>query len=112
MAPPKAAAAPEAPTRKRKKFPLRHDGRWPWHRRQGGQRSGDESEPSTKPERQSRNAGISEEGMKRIIAATKKRWAAVKAAKAQQQKAAAKKTAKKKAVKKAAAAPAVAQAAG
>jgi len=45
---------------------------------------------------------ISKEGMERIIAATKKRWAAVKAAKAQQEKAAAKKTvAKKKAAKKA-----------
>ena len=39
---------------------------------------------------------ISKEGMERIIAATKKRWAAVRAAKAQQEKAAAKKTAAKK----------------
>ena len=56
---------------------------------------------------------MSKEGLARIVAATKKRWAAVRAAKAQQEKAAAKKTAKKKAVKKtAAAAPAVAQVAG
>jgi len=45
------------------------------------------------------------------VAATKKRWAAVKAAKAQQEKAATKKPAKKTATKKAAKAstPAVAQ---
>jgi hypothetical protein len=44
---------------------------------------------------------MSKEGLARIVAATKKRWAAVRAAKAQQQKAAAKKTAKRKTVKKA-----------
>lgn len=39
---------------------------------------------------------ISKQGMQRIIAATKNRWAAVRAARAQQEKAAAKKTAAKK----------------
>jgi hypothetical protein len=55
---------------------------------------------------------ISKEGLARIVAATKKRWAAVRVAKAQQQKAAAKKSATKKAKKAAVTAPAVAQAAG
>ena len=65
---------------------------------------------ASKPKRK-----ISKEGLARIVAATKKRWAAVRAAKAQQQKAAAKKPAKKKAVKRTAnkaAAPVVAHAAG
>jgi hypothetical protein len=46
---------------------------------------------------------LSAAGRKRIIAATKKRWAAVRAAKAQQEKAAAKKTATKKTAKRTAA---------
>src|ERR1017187_6307791 len=94
------AATPEAPTRKRKKFSaaarrkMAQSQKLRWARIRG------EAEPAT-PEPPKRR--ISEEGMKRIMAATKKRWRLAKAAKAQQEKAAAKKTATKKAtVKKAA----------
>jgi hypothetical protein len=63
-----------------------------------------ESEPSTTPEPSKPKRRISEEGMKRIIAATKKRWRLQKAQAAKAQRAA-KKAAparKKAAVKKAA----------
>ena len=63
--------------------------------------------PSVEPEQPKAKRRISEEGMKRIIAATKKRWRLAKAAKAQA--AAAKKpasVAKRTAVKKAVKAPA------
>jgi hypothetical protein len=59
-----------------------------------------DAEPSAPKETPKPKRRISKEGMARIVAATKKRWAAVRAAKAQQQKAAAKKTAKNKAAKR------------
>jgi hypothetical protein len=59
------------------------------------------AEPPAPKEAPKPKRRMSKEGLARIVAATKKRWAAVRAAKAQQQKAAAKKTAKRKTVKKA-----------
>jgi len=72
--------------------------------------AGDTPEAAT-PEAPKPKRRLSAAGRRRIIEATKKRWAAVRAAKAQQEKAATKKTARKTPVKKAAAAGAVAQAA-
>jgi hypothetical protein len=99
------AATPEPPKPKRKNFSaasrrkmaMAQQARWAKIRK--------ESEPLTpaKPEARKPKRQISEEGMKRIIAATKKRWRLAKAAKAQP--ATAKKAAtamKKVAVKKAA----------
>ena len=109
------AAIPEAPTRKRKKFSaaarkrMREAQQRRWAEIRG------ESEPPlpaapklTKPKRQ-----ISKEGLARIVAATKKRWALQReeAAKAQRAAKRAAPTRKKAAVKKAAkkTAPAAAQ---
>jgi hypothetical protein len=58
-----------------------------------------DSEPPAPAEAPQAKRKMSKEGLARIIAATKKRWAAVRAAKAQQEKAAAKKPAKKTATK-------------
>ena len=98
---PEAAAAPEAPTRKRwvsaaarRRMAIAQKKRWAAIK--GG------TEPSATKETPKPKRKISKEGLARIVAATKKRWAAVRAAKAQQQKAAPKKTAKRKTVKKAA----------
>jgi len=95
---PAIAAAPEAPTRKRKvpaaarrRMALAQKARWAKVRGEA------EATPKSAPKPKRR---ISKEGMARIVAATKKRWAAVRAAKAQQEKAAAKKTATRKTPKK------------
>jgi hypothetical protein len=66
------------------------------------------AEPPAPKEAPKPKRRISKEGLARIVAATKKRWAAVRAAKAQQEKAARKKVAvkKPKAAKKTAPAPA------
>ena len=107
------AAAPEAPTRKRKiSAAARRRMATAQKKRWAAIKGVADAEPSAPKETPKPKRRISKEGMARIVAATKKRWAAVRAAKAQQQKDAATKTAKKKAVKKPAASPAVAQAAG
>jgi len=94
--PAESAATPEAPARKRKISAAARRGqqaRWAKIRREPEPTMPATAEPA-KPKRR-----ISEEGMKRIIAATKKRWRLAKAAKAQP--ATAKKTlAKRVAVKK------------
>jgi hypothetical protein len=122
--PARAAATPEAPTPKRKKFSAAARR----HMKEAQQRrwaaiKGTSEPPSrgtSKPIRPKRR--ISEEGMKRIIAATKKRWRLARAAKAQpgsatktaRKRAAVKNAAKKVARKKTvpAAAQAVSQTAG
>ena len=96
------AAAPEAAPRKHKKFSAATRQKMALAQKARWAKASGESEPpqpaaaskSAQPKRR-----ISKEGMARIIAATKKRWAAVRAAKAQQEKAAAKKTVAKKAAK-------------
>ncbi|MGO9262926.1 MAG: hypothetical protein ACLQU1_42600 [Bryobacteraceae bacterium] len=96
------AATAELPARKRKKFSaatrkrMKEAQRLRWARIRG------ESEPSAPAKAPKAKRRISAEGMKRIIAATKKRWAAARAAKAQPEKAARKKPAVKKAAVKAA----------
>jgi hypothetical protein len=97
------AATPEAPTRKRKKFSAAARKRMKEAQQRRWAKIRGESEPpapatpkAPKPKRR-----ISKEGMARIIAATKERWARVRAGKAQQQKAAKKTARTKAAVKKA-----------
>jgi hypothetical protein len=68
----------------------------------GGQRRGRVASAKESVQAQTEALGRRQKSGKAIIAATKKRWAAVRAAKAQQQKAASKKTTKKTAMKKAA----------
>ena len=108
------AAAPEATSRKRKKFSaaarrkMAQSQKLRWAKIRG------ESEPSAPatPEASKPKRRISEEGMKRIIAATKKRWRLQKAKSATAKKAVTRKaTAKKAAVKAAKSATAPAQAA-
>jgi len=105
------AATSEVPATKRKKFSAAARRKMALAQKARWAKIKGESEPAPEKAPKSKRK-ISKEGLARIVAATKKRWTAVRAAKAQQQKTAAKKTAKKKAVKKPAAAPAVAQAAG
>jgi hypothetical protein len=77
------APMPEASTRKRKKFSaairrkMAQSQKLRWARIRG------ESEPPAPAKAPEAKRRISEEGMKRIIAATKKRWRIAKAAKAQ-----------------------------
>jgi ribonuclease E len=108
------AATPEATSRKRKKFSaaarrkMAQSQKLRWAKIRG------ESEPSAPatPEAPKPKRRISEEGMKRIIAATKKRWRLQKAKSATAKKAVTRKaTAKKAAVKAAKSATAPAQAA-
>src|ERR1017187_815160 len=96
------AAAPEATSRKRKKFSaaarrkMAQSQKLRWAKIRG------ESEPSAPatPEAPKPKRRISEEGIKRIIAATKKRWRLQKAKSATAKKAVTRKaTAKKAAVK-------------
>ena len=113
--PAESAAAPETPTRKRRKMSAAGRKAIAEAQRKRWAEAKKATEPApqeaAKPKRR-----ISKEGMARIIAATKKRWRLQKAAaKAAARKAAParKKTAvKKRAQKTAAAAPAVAQTAG
>jgi hypothetical protein len=95
---PEAAATPEAPTGKRKKFSAASRRKMALAQKARWAKVRGESEAAQKEAPKSKRK-ISKEGLARIVAATKKRWAAVRAAKAQQDKATAKKTAKKKAAK-------------
>ena len=94
-----AATAPDAPTRKRKKFSaaarrrMKEAQQRRWAKIKGEPEHAPQEAP--KPKRK-----LSAAGRKRIIAATKKRWAAVRSAKAQQEKAGAKNIAAKKTAKK------------
>jgi hypothetical protein len=121
---PAATATPEAPTRKRKKFSAASRRKMAMAQKARWAKLRGESEPSAPAKAPKAKRRISEEGMKRIIAATKKRWrlqkaaakAAAKKSAPARKKAAVKKTAvktpaKKRAAKKAATAstPAVAQ---
>ena len=97
-------ATPEAPTGKRKKFSAATRRRMKEAQQRRWAKIRAESEPpalatpdAPKPKRR-----ISKAGMARIIAATKERWARVRAAKAQQEKAARKPARKKAPVRKAA----------
>jgi len=108
---PEGAATSGVPATKRKKFSAAARRKMALAQKARWAKIKGESEPAPEKAPKAKRK-ISKEGLARIVAATKKRWAAVRAAKAQQQKTAAKKTAKKKAVKKPAAPPAVAQAAG
>jgi hypothetical protein len=102
--PAEPAAAPGAPPRKRKKFSAAARRRMKEAQQRRWAKIRGESEPSTTPEPSKPKRRISEEGMKRIIAATKKRYRLQKAQAAKAQRAA-KKAAparKKAAVKKAA----------
>ncbi len=99
--PAETAATPEAPAPKRKKFSAAARKRMKdaqqrrWARIRG---EGEPPAPAT-PEAPKKKRRISEEGMKRIIAATKRRWRLAKAAKAKTP--AAKKTAIKESAVKA-----------
>jgi hypothetical protein len=90
------AATPEARTHKRKKFSaaarrhMKEAQQRRWAKIRG------ESEPPAPKEAPKPKRRISKEGLARIIAATKNRWARVRAAKAVQEKAA-RKAARKKA---------------
>jgi hypothetical protein len=103
--PAETAAKPEGTPRKRRKFSAATRRRMREAQRRRFAKLKSESEPpapAATPEPPTPKRRISPEGMKRILAANKKRWARVKAAKAQ---VAAKKTAparKKAVVKKAA----------
>jgi hypothetical protein len=96
------AATPEAPTRKRRKFSAaaRRRMKEAQQRRWAKVRQDSESPAPETPEAAKTKPRISKEGMARIIAATKKRWANVRAAKAQQSRAATRKVAVKKSVPK------------
>jgi hypothetical protein len=103
-----ATATPEAPTRKRKKFSdaARKRMKEAQQRRWAKVRGESGPSASTTPEAPKTKRRISEEGLKRIIAATKKRWRLQKAeaakAKAPITKATVKKAAAKTAPAKAA----------
>jgi hypothetical protein len=115
--PARSAAAPEAPGRTRKKFSAAARRKMALAQKTRWAKIKGQSEPSsTTPEPPKPKRRISPEGMKRIIAATKKRWRLQKAAakSAPTKKVASKKVAVKKARAKVAAkksAPAAAQAA-
>jgi hypothetical protein len=96
---PEATAAPEVPTRKRKRFSAASRKRMKEAQRRRCAKIRGESEPPAPKEAPKPKRRISKEGLARIAAATKKRWAAVRAAKAQQ-KTGRKKTAPKKAAGK------------
>ena len=107
--PARAAAAPEAPARRRKRFSAAARRRMKEaQQRRWARIRGESAPPPATPGPAKPARRISEEGMKRIIAATKKRWRLQKAAagapakKAAPKKAAAKKTAMKAAPAKAA----------
>jgi len=95
------AAAPEAPTRKRKKFSaaarkrMKEAQQRRWAKIRG--KSGSPAPAAPEPKKQKRR--ISEEGMKRIIAATKKRWRLQKAQAAKAKAPSTKSTIKRAAVK-------------
>jgi hypothetical protein len=96
--PTETASLPEAPTRKPRKFSTaarKHMKQAQQRRWAASKKAAEPSAPAKAPKPKRR---ISKAGMARIIAATKERWARVRAAKAQQEKAAAKKTAVRKAV--------------
>ena len=96
------AATPEAPTSKRRKFSVaaRRRMKEAQQRRWAAIKGTSEPPSRAKSEASKPKRRISAEGMKRIIAATKKRWRLARAAKAQTgrgtKKAAVKKAAKKK----------------
>jgi hypothetical protein len=102
--PTEPAVAPEAPTRKRKKFSAASRRKMAMAQKARWAKIKGEPEPSAPapPEPAKPKRRISKAGLARIIAATKQRWARVRAAKAQQEKAARKAARKKAAVKKAA----------
>ena len=84
--PAEAAATPEPITRKRKRFSAAARKRMKEaQQRRWAKTRGDSIPPgpATTPEPPKSKRRISEEGMKRIVAATKKRWRLAKAAKAQ-----------------------------
>ena len=96
---PATPATPEAPTRKRRKFSAAARRRMKEAQQRRWAKIRGESEPPAlvTPEAPKPKRRISKAGMARIIAATKERWARVRAAKAQQEK-----TSRKAARKKAA----------
>ena len=102
--PTEPAATPEAPARKRKKFSAASRRKMALAQKARWAKIKGESEPpapaTPKPPKPKRR--ISKAGLARIIAANKKRWEAVRAAKAQQEKAAKKASVKKAVTKKAA----------
>jgi hypothetical protein len=84
--PAEAAATPEPTTRKRRRFSAAARKRMKGAQRRRWAKIRGESMPATAaatPEPPKSKRRISEEGMKRIVAATKKRWRLAKAAKAQ-----------------------------
>jgi hypothetical protein len=100
---PEGTAASEVPATKRKKFSAAARRKMALAQKARWAKIKGESEPAPQKAPKAKRQ-ISKEGLARIVAATKKRWAAVRAAKAQQQKAAAKKKTVKKAVKRTASA--------
>jgi hypothetical protein len=94
-----AAATPTAPTGKRKRFSAASRRKMALAQKARWAKIKNESEPPAPAEAPKAKRKMSKEGLARIIAATKERWARVRAAKAQQEKAAAKKPAKKTATK-------------
>ena len=104
--PAEAAATPEQPKRKRRKISaagrkaIAEAQRKRWA---ASKKAAEPSAPAT-PEAPKPKRRISKAGLARIIAATKERWARVRAAKAQQEKAARKAVRKKAAGRKAASA--------
>jgi hypothetical protein len=101
---PEAAVTPEAAPRKRSKFSAATRRKMALAQKARWAKIKGESEPSAPAmaERSKPKRRISKAGMARIIAATKERWARVRAAKAQQEKAARKAARRKTAGKKAA----------
>ena len=75
-----AATAPEAPTRKRKRFSAASRRKMAMAQKARWAKIRGESEPSAPAKAPKAKRRISVEGMKRIIAATKKRWRLQKAA--------------------------------
>jgi len=99
-----SAAKPEAAPRRRKKFSAATRRRMREAQRRRYAKIESESEPAAPaatPEPQKPKRRISAEGMKRILAANKKRWAVKRAEAAKAQPATAKKAAVKKATVKA-----------
>ena len=97
--PAETAATPETPTIKRRKFSAsarRHMKQAQQRRWAASKKAAEPSAPAKAPKPKRR---ISKAGMARIIAATKERWARVRAAKVQQEKVARKSARKKAAVK-------------
>jgi hypothetical protein len=88
--PAETAATPESPTRNRKRFSAASRRKMAMAQKARWAKIRGESEPPAPKEAPKPKRQISKEGMARIIAATKKRWAAVKAAKPPAKKAPAK----------------------